>query len=73
MMSILEKKVIFTDETHFDLDGYVNKQNCRIWGTEKTHTLKSRRTQNESLFSAGFGPEAQLGHYSSKIRKESPS
>ena len=22
-----------------------------------THTLKSRRTQNESLFSADFGPE----------------
>ena len=29
-----EKKIIFSDEAHFDLGGYVNKQNCRIWGTE---------------------------------------
>ena len=36
------KKIIFTDEVHFVLGGYVNKQNCRIWGTEnRTHTLKS--------------------------------
>ena len=25
------KKVIFSDEADFDLGGYVNKQNCRIW------------------------------------------
>ena len=24
-------------EAHFDLGGYVNKQNCRIWGTETPH------------------------------------
>ena len=24
------EKVIFSDEDHFDLGGYVNKQNCRI-------------------------------------------
>ena len=30
------------------------------FGAEKTrtHTLKSRRTQNESLFGADFGPDA---------------
>ena len=26
-----------SDEAHFDLGGYVNKQNCRIWGTENPH------------------------------------
>ena len=31
-------KIINSNEVHFDLGGYVNKQNCRI-------TLKSRRTQ----------------------------
>ena len=36
-MPILPKKVIFSDEAHFDLGGYVNKQNCRIWGIEKPH------------------------------------
>ena len=24
-----KKKIIFSDEAHFDLGGYVNKQNCR--------------------------------------------
>ena len=27
------KAIIFSDEAHFDLDGYVNKKNCHIWGT----------------------------------------
>ncbi|GFY05763.1 transposable element Tcb2 transposase [Trichonephila clavipes] len=25
------KRILFSDETHFWLNGYVNKQNCRIW------------------------------------------
>ena len=34
-MPILAKiKIIFSNEAHFDLGGYVNKHNCRIWGTE---------------------------------------
>ena len=32
-----KKKIIFSDEAHFDLSEYVNKQNCRIWGTENPH------------------------------------
>ena len=34
MPILAKKKIIFSDEAHFDLDGYVNKQNCRTWGTE---------------------------------------
>ena len=33
-MPILAKTIIFSDEAHFDFGGYVNKQNCRTWGTE---------------------------------------
>ena len=33
-MAILAKKIIFSDEAHFGLGGYVNKQNYRIWGKE---------------------------------------
>ena len=33
------KKNRFSDEAHFDLGGYVNKQNCCIWGTENPHCL----------------------------------
>ena len=39
-MPILTKKReknIFSGEAHFDLGGYVNKRNCRIWGTENPH------------------------------------
>ena len=48
-----KKKIIFSDEAHFDLGGYVNKQNCRIWGTENPHAYIEK-----SLFGADFGPEA---------------
>ena len=36
-MAILAKKIIFSDEAHFDLGSYVNKQNCRIRGAENPH------------------------------------
>ena len=36
-MPILAKKIIFSDETHFDFGGYVNKRNGRIWGKENPH------------------------------------
>ena len=32
-----KNKMIFSDEAHFDHGGYVNKQKCRIWGTETPH------------------------------------
>ncbi|XP_060863526.1 uncharacterized protein LOC132940116 [Metopolophium dirhodum] len=28
------KNIIFSDEAHFHLSEFVNKQNCRIWGNE---------------------------------------
>ena len=41
------------------LAGIMNKQICHI-GVQntRTHTLKSRRAENELLFGADFGPEA---------------
>ena len=35
--NVAECKIIFSDEAHFDLGRYVNKQNCRIWCTENPH------------------------------------
>ena len=32
-----KKKIIFSDEPHFDLGEYVNKQNCHIFGRENPH------------------------------------
>ena len=47
-------------KAHFDLGGYISK--IVAFGAQKTrtHALKSRRTQNESLFGTDFGPEALL-------------
>ena len=36
------KKIIFSDEAHFELNGYVNKQNCRIWGAENPREIQER-------------------------------
>ena len=33
-VDIWQNEIIFSDEPDFDLGGYVNKQNCCIWGTE---------------------------------------
>ena len=60
-MSILakKKKIIFSDEAHFDLKRHVNKKIVAFGALKtRTHTLKSRHIQNESLFGADFGPEA---------------
>ena len=57
-MPILAKKIIFSDEAYFDLGVYVNNK-IAAFGAQKTrtYTLKSRLTQNESLFGADFGSE----------------
>ena len=44
-MPILAKKIIFSDEAHFDLGGYVIKQNGSIWGTENPHAYIEKPTQ----------------------------
>ena len=36
------KKIIFGDEAHFQLDGYVNTQNCRIWGAENPRVIHEK-------------------------------
>ena len=44
-----QKKVIFSDEAHFDLGGYVNKQNCRIWGTKNPHAYFEKSTHPKQV------------------------
>ena len=46
--SIRTKRIWFSDEAHFWLSGYVNKQNCRFWAREnprvfETTTMKPQR------------------------------
>ena len=39
-----KKKIIFSDEAHFNLSGYVNKQNSRIRGKENPHAYIEKPT-----------------------------
>ena len=32
----------FSDEAHFSLGGYLNKQNCRIWDSENPQVIEER-------------------------------
>jgi hypothetical protein len=32
-----------SDEAHFCLNGFVNKQNCRFWGTENPRVIHQRQ------------------------------
>ena len=43
-MPIWAKKIIFSNEAHFNLGGYVKKQNCHIWGTENPHAYIEKLT-----------------------------
>ena len=33
-------KICFSDEAHFTLGGYVNKQNCHVWGSENPQVIE---------------------------------
>src|SRR5258705_13919341 len=35
--------LIMSDEAHFHLNGYVNKQNCRFYGTQNPRALHQRQ------------------------------
>ncbi|ERL84842.1 hypothetical protein D910_02266 [Dendroctonus ponderosae] len=62
-------KIIFSDEAHFHLDGFVNEQNCCIWGP-KIHERSFRNIciQKLSLFGVHCGLEASPDHFSSKMQ-----
>ena len=44
-----KKIIIFSDEAHFNLGGYVNKQNCRIWDTENPHAYIEKPTHSKRV------------------------
>ena len=43
------KFVIFSDEAHFQMDGYVNKQNCRYWSDENPQELQEATQYPEKV------------------------
>ena len=68
-MPILAKKVIFSDEAHFDLGGYVNKQSCRIWGTQKSHACLKKPTHLKRITVwCGFWSRGIIGPNGNRYR-----
>jgi len=68
------RKIIFSDKAHFLLSGYVNKQNCRIWGSRESARRHGEADAfTTSDFGVVFGPAASLSQFSSKMSKKLPS
>ena len=45
----LRKKIIFSEEAHFHLSGFVNKQYCRIWGNENPRVIVEKPTHPQRV------------------------
>ena len=57
----VKKKIMFSDEAHFDLGGYVNKENCRIWRTENPHAyIKKPKHPKGFVYASLSGPAIDL-------------
>ncbi|GFW32735.1 hypothetical protein TNCV_3679831 [Trichonephila clavipes] len=63
------KRILFNDEAHFWLNGYVNKQNCRIWSEANTQVYVETPLHPEKLFGTFYGLVESLVHTSSKTMK----
>ena len=53
----LHRKIIMSDEAHFHLGGYINKQNSRIWGSENPKMIieKSLYPQRVTVWCSFWG------------------
>ncbi|GFV39175.1 hypothetical protein TNCV_1157601 [Trichonephila clavipes] len=61
------KRILFSDEAHFWLNGYVNKQNCRIWSEANPQVYVETPLHPKKLtFGALYGLVESLVSTSSK-------
>ncbi|GFX27561.1 uncharacterized protein TNCV_4996161 [Trichonephila clavipes] len=57
------KRILFSDEAHFWLNGYVNKQNCRIWSeanpqvNDEGHNVTVNGDRYRAMITNFFIPE----------------
>ena len=70
----ISNKIFFSDEANFTLGGYVNKQNCYIWGSENPQVIEERPVYVEkvtvwqALWSEGVIGPYIIGHYNPSVR-----
>ena len=36
-------KIILSNEAHFHIDGFINRQNCRVWGSENPRVISEKQ------------------------------
>ncbi|GFX73115.1 hypothetical protein TNCV_4501941 [Trichonephila clavipes] len=70
MMVDFHKRILFSDEAHFWLNGYVNKQNCRIWSEANPQVYVETPLHPEKLtvWCAADKPQT-LDHLEDNIRR----
>ena len=53
--------ILFSDEAHFHVSGYVNRQNMRIWGDENPHeTVEAPKSREKVTVFVAIGANAGL-------------
>ena len=66
-----KEKNISSDQTHFDLGGYVNKQNCRIWGAENPHACIEKPMHPKRVtVQCGFWSKGIIGPFFFENKQE---
>ncbi|GFW93745.1 histone-lysine N-methyltransferase SETMAR [Trichonephila clavipes] len=56
------KRILFSDEAHFWLNGYVNKQNCRIWSEANPQVYVETQLHPEKLTELWFQQDGATCH-----------
>ncbi|GFW58336.1 putative DD41D transposase [Trichonephila clavipes] len=56
------KRILFSDEAHFWLNGYVNKQNCRIWSEANPQVYVETPLHSEKLTELWFQQDGATCH-----------
>ena len=57
-------EIILSDEARFHLDGFVNRQNCRVWGSEKPRVISEKQMHPQRVIVwCGFWAEGIVGLY----------
>ena len=56
--------IILSDVAHFHLDGFVNRQNCRVWDEEKPRVISEKQTHPQRVTVwCEFWPGDVIGPY----------
>ncbi|GFT32371.1 uncharacterized protein TNCV_4484041 [Trichonephila clavipes] len=65
------KQILFSDEAHFWLNGYANKQNCRIWSEANPQVFRNSVTSRKTdCLSLVYADKPQtLDHLEDNIRR----